>query len=238
MSTIFWAGDSTVQFNGILTFPQTGLGQVLSLYLKPEIRVENHAKNGRSTKSFIDQSRLAPIYDRIGEGDFLFIQFGHNDEKKEDPERYTDPDTEYRTNLGKFINAARNKKAYPVLITSLERRNFEEDGHLRKESEHLAYVQAMKKTAEELSVPLIDLFTMSREKLEKAGPEETLSWYMHIPAGIYPYHPEGLDTDNTHLQYKGAVIYAGCIARGLKELGGIYADLLLEDLFEKPFYGM
>ena len=166
MSTIFWAGDSTVQFNGILTFPQTGIGQVLSMYLKPEIRVENHAKNGRSTKSFIDQSRLAPIYDRIGEGDFLFIQFGHNDEKEADAERYTDPDTEYRTNLGKFINVARNKKAYPVLITPLERRMFDEDGHLMQ-SGHLPYVQAMKKTAKELSVPLIDLFTMSREKIEK-----------------------------------------------------------------------
>lgn len=237
MSTIYWAGDSTVQFNGILTFPQTGLGQVLPMYLKPEIRVENHAKNGRSTKSFIDESRLVPIYDRISEGDFLFIQFGHNDEKETDPARYTDPETEYRTNLGKFVNVARDKKAHPVLITPLERRNFKEDGHL-EESLHLPYVQAMKETAKELDVPLIDLFTMSREKLEKVGPENTLTWYMHIPAGIYPYHPEGLDTDNTHLRYEGAVIYAGCIARGLKELGGIYADLLLEDLFEKPFYGM
>lgn len=237
MNTIYWAGDSTVQFNGILTFPQTGIGQVLPMYLKPEIRVENHAKNGRSTKSFIDQSRLVPIYDRISEGDFLFIQFGHNDEKEEDPERYTDPGTEYKANLEKFINVARDKKAHPVLITPLERRNFKEDGHLEV-SAHLPYVVAMKEVAKDLDVPLIDLFSMSREKLEKEGPEKTLTWYMHIPAGIYPYHPEGLDTDNTHLQYEGAVIYAGCIARGLKELGGIYADLLLEDLFEQGFYMM
>lgn len=236
MGTIFWAGDSTVQFNGILTFPQTGLGQTLPLYLRQEVRIENHAKNGRSTKSFIDQSRLVPIYDRIAEGDFLFIQFGHNDEKEADPERYTDPQGEYKVNLGKFINVARNKKANPVLITPLERRNFKEDGHLQEESEHLPYVQAMKEVAEEQSVPLIDLFVKSREKLEAAGPEKTLNWYMHIPAGVYPYHPEGLDTDNTHLQYEGAVIYAGCIAQGLKELGGIYADLLAEGLFEKPYY--
>ena len=73
MATIFWAGDSTVQYNDILTFPQTGIGQVMNLFLKPEVRVENHAKNGRSTKSFIDESRLTPIYDRITAGDFLFI---------------------------------------------------------------------------------------------------------------------------------------------------------------------
>ena len=65
MTTIFWAGDSTVQYNDILTFPQTGIGQVMNLFLKPEVRVENHAKNGRSTKSFIDESRLTPIYDKI-----------------------------------------------------------------------------------------------------------------------------------------------------------------------------
>ena len=84
MATIFWAGDSTVQYNGIMTYPQTGIGQVFHLFLKPDVKVENHAKNGRSTKSFIDESRLPAIYDKISEGDFLFIQFGHKDEKKED----------------------------------------------------------------------------------------------------------------------------------------------------------
>ena len=124
MTTIFWAGDSTVQYNDILTFPQTGIGQVMNLFLKPEVRVENHAKNGRSTKSFIDESRLTPIYDKITAGDFLFIQFGHNDEKKNDPERYTDPQSDYMVKLDKFVNAARNKGAWRVFITPLESRCF------------------------------------------------------------------------------------------------------------------
>ena len=81
MATIYWAGDSTVQYNDITTYPQTGIGQVLHLYLKPDVKISNHAKNGRSTKSFIDESRVPAIYDAITEGDFLFIQFGHNDEK-------------------------------------------------------------------------------------------------------------------------------------------------------------
>jgi lysophospholipase L1-like esterase len=228
MAVIYWAGDSTVQNNDITTFPQTGIGQVLGLFLQPGIRIENHAKNGRSTKSFIDESRLPAIYDRITEGDFLFIQFGHNDEKTADPTRYTEPFSEFQVNLEKFVNAARNKKAFPVLITPLERRCFEEDGQLGK-GYHADYVEAMKQTAIRLEVPLIDLYTMSREKLKEAGVEASKEWYMHLPAGKYPSHPEGL-TDNTHLKYEGAVVYAGCIAEGLKKLGGIYGSLLLQEL--------
>ncbi len=227
MATIYWAGDSTVQYNGIMTYPQTGIGQVFHLFLKPDVKIENHAKNGRSTKSFIDESRLVPIYDRITEGDFLFIQFGHNDEKKEDPARYTEPFSEYMVNLGKFVNVARNKKAFPVFITPLERRCFV-NGTLG-EGTHGDYVEAMKLTAKNLDVPLIDLYRMSREELSRVGAEASKDWYMHLPEGKYPYHMEGL-ADDTHLKYAGAVVYGGCIARGLKELGGIYKDLLLDEL--------
>lgn len=225
MATIYWAGDSTVQYNNILTYPQTGIGQVFGMFLKPEVRISNHAKNGRSTKSFIDESRLVEIYDRITEGDFLFIQFGHNDEKKQDPDRYTEPFSEYMANLEKFVNVARNKKAWPVFITPLERRCFVDGGRLGA-GEHTDYVAAMKQSAENLDVPLIDLCGMSREELLKAGEDKSRDWYMHLPKGVYPCHMEGL-ADNTHLRYEGAVIFAGCIARGLKELGGRYRDLLL-----------
>ena len=228
MATIYWAGDSTVQYNGIKTYPQTGIGQVFNLFIKPEIMISNHAKNGRSTKSFIDESRLEPIYDSITEGDFLFIQFGHNDEKKDDPARYTEPFGEFVENLEKFVNVARNKKAHPVIITPVERRNFI-DVSTPTEFNHDEYVKAMKQTAEKLNVALIDLNSMSREELKKKGVEASKDWYMHLPEGVYPYHMEGL-ADNTHLKYAGAVAYAGCIARGLKELGGIYEELLLEDL--------
>ncbi len=226
MATIYWAGDSTVQYNDITTYPQTGIGQVFHLFLKPEVKVLNFAKNGRSTKSFIDEGRLAAIEEQITEGDFLFIQFGHNDEKKADPARYTDPFGQYMVNLERFVNVAREKKAYPVLITPLERRCFAEGNQLGV-GEHSDYVAAMKQAAENLDVPLIDLYSMSREKLRKAGAEKTKDWYMHLPKDVYPSHPEGL-TDNTHLKYEGAVVYGGCIAAGLKKLGGRYSELLLE----------
>ena len=226
MATIYWAGDSTVQYNDITTYPQTGIGQVFHLFLKPEVKVLNFAKNGRSTKSFIDEGRLAAIEEQITEGDFLFIQFGHNDEKKADPVRYTDPFGQYMVNLERFVNVAREKKAYPVLITPLERRCFAEGNQLGV-GEHSDYVAAMKQAAENLDVPLIDLYSMSREKLRKAGAEKTKDWYMHLPKDVYLSHPEGL-TDNTHLKYEGAVVYGGCIAAGLKKLGGRYSELLLE----------
>lgn len=225
MAIIYWAGDSTVQYNDITTYPQTGIGQVFHLFLKPEVRVENHAKNGRSTKSFIDEGRLVPIAERITEGDFLFIQFGHNDEKKQDPSRYTAPFSGYMSNLEKFVNTAREKKAFPVLITPLERRCFVEGDQLGL-GEHSDYVAAMKQTAERLKVPLVDLYSMSRAELRKAGAQKSRDWYMNLPEGVYPSYMEG-QTDNTHLRYEGAVIYAGCIARGLKELGGRYSDLLV-----------
>lgn len=224
MTTIYWAGDSTVQFNNIFSYPQTGIGQVMPMFLKRDVKVDNRAVNGRSTKSFIDESRMPYIYDNITEGDFLFIQFGHNDEKINDPARYTHPNVEYIENLRKFVSVARNKKAHPVFITPLERRCFDDNGVLGP-CTHEEYTKAMIKAGEMFDVPVIDLTKMSREKLLLAGPEETKKWYMHIPAGVYENYPEGL-TDNTHLKFEGALTYSRCIAEGLRSLGGIYEQLL------------
>ncbi len=226
MRKIYWAADSTVQTNDITTYPQTGMGQVLSLYLKEDVEVKNHAKNGRSTKSFIDEGRLQVIDERIGEGDFLFIQFGHNDEKDQDPTRYTEPYSSYMDNLAIYIDVARRHGAYPVLITPLERRCFMENGHLGMGA-HSDYVAGMKQTAANLNVPLVDLYSMSRAELKRAGEAESREWYMNFDEGLYPNYMEG-KADNTHLRYAGAVLYAGLVAKGLKELGGIYADLLIE----------
>lgn len=226
MRKIYWAADSTVQTNDITTYPQTGMGQVLSLYLKEDVEVKNHAKNGRSTKSFIDEGRLKAIDELIEEGDFLFIQFGHNDEKEEDPTRYTEPYSTYMENLGMYIEVARKHGAFPVLITPLERRCFMENGHLGMGA-HSDYVAGMKQTAANLKVPLIDLYSMSRAEMKRAGEAESRNWYMNFDAGLYTNYMEGKE-DNTHLRYAGAVLYAGLVAKGLKELGGIYADLLIE----------
>ena len=231
MRHIFWAGDSTVATNKYSTFPQTGIGQAFDRYTKEDVVVVNRAVNGRSTKSFIDESRLAYIYNDITEGDYLFIQFGHNDEKKQDPARYTDPHSEFIDNLGKFVNVARNKKAYPVFITSVERRLFDENGKL-KESEHTEYVKGMKEAGERYDVPVVDLFTMSRDFLEKTGDEASKKYYMNLDKGEALWAPEG-KIDNSHLKYEGAMLYAGMIAKALIELGEQYQSLIADDSFLK-----
>lgn len=227
MKKIFWAADSTVQNNNVLTYPQTGIGQVFQMYVKEGVFVLNHAKNGRSTKSFIDEGRLEAIDREIKEGDFLLIQFGHNDEKTEDPTRYTEPFSTFIDNLERYINVARKHGAYPVLITPIERRHFDENNQLM-DSLHTDYVAGMKQTAKKNDVPLIDLFTMSRAALEKAGEEESRKWHMIFDAGIYENYPDGKQ-DNTHLRYDGALMYAGLIAEGLRALGGIYKELIVDE---------
>lgn len=224
---IYWAADSTVQTNKITTYPQTGIGQVFSLYTREGVEILNHAKNGRSTKSFIDEGRLETIDAQIDKGNFLFIQFGHNDEKVEDPARYTEPFSTYMINLRNYISVARKHNAFPVLITPLERRCFVDSMHLGLGA-HSDYVAAMKQTAEQNNVPLVDLYSMSRTALKKAGEQESRKWYMYFSPGIYDNYPEGKE-DNTHLRYEGAVKYAGLIAEGLRELGGIYSDLLIKE---------
>ena len=227
MRHVFWAGDSTVACNKFNTYPQTGIAQAFDRYTKEDVVIYNHAVNGRSTKSFIDESRLATIYDEISKGDFLFIQFGHNDEKEQDPARYTDPHCEFIVNLGKFVNVARNKGAQPVFITSVERRLFDENGVL-KPSAHTEYVKGMKEAGEKFDVPVVDLFSMSREFLVKTGDEASKKYYMNLEPGEAAWAPEG-QKDNSHLKYEGALLYAGMIARGLKDLGGDCASLIVDD---------
>lgn len=228
MTRIFYAGDSTCAHNDITTYPQAGLGQGLSLYVKKEIKIHNHAINGRSTKSFMDEGRLDAIAEEIQAGDFLIIQFGHNDEKEYDKARYTTPYGTFKDNLKVYINVARKAGATPILITPLERRCFVDAWKLG-EGEHGQYVAGMKEVAAEEHVALIDLHEKSRIKMEEAGAVETTKWFMHLAKGEYLSCPEG-KVDNTHLKHEGAVVFAGLIAEGLQELGGMYAELLVEGI--------
>jgi lysophospholipase L1-like esterase len=224
---IYWAGDSTVKTNKITTYPQTGIGQVMYLYLKDDYSVCNYAENGRSTKSFMDEGRLEKINERISKGDFLFIQFGHNDQKIDDPSRYTDLTT-YKCNLKKYIEVALNKEAYPILITSLYRRLFNEEGQLM-DNVHQGYPEACIEVASEMQVPLIDLCEASRCLLEKTVESKSKEWFMNLPANTFKAYPEG-KLDNTHMTYQGAIVMAELIAEGLIQLGGIYSEMILEEL--------
>lgn len=223
---IFWAGDSTVKQNYYMSFPQTGIGQAYGLYLKKTVKIENYAENGRSTKSFIDEGRLDYIDREIKEGDFLYIQFGHNDEKP-DEARHTVSFGDYQDNLRKFVEVARNHKAYPLFITSLYRRQFMEDQKHLVEGTHQDYPDAMIALAKELDVPVVDLCKLSKEKIEEAGYEATKKWFLHVPAGIYPNFPNGKE-DNSHLQYEGAYVFSKIIADEVAKIGGVYASVLVD----------
>ena len=222
---IFWAADSTVAQNTISSYPQTGMGQTLPLYLKEDVIVYNYAKNGRSSKSFINEGILEKIKEELKEGDFLFIQFGHNDQKP-DEERRTEAFSTYQEYLSVYIETARKYGAYPVLITSLYRRLFLPNGHIKDEV-HFDYPDAMKALGKKLNVPVIDLCQKSKDLFEKTGDEDSKKWFMHLKKGEFISYVDGLE-DNTHLRYEGAVIMSGLVAEGLREVGGIYTELVRE----------
>ena len=211
MATVHYIGDSTVARNNIHSYPQTGMSQGLQLYLKEAVAIRSYAKNGRSTKSFLDEGRFGPVEQAMAPGDFLFIQFGHNDEK-DDPARHTDPDTTFTENLLLFIRAAREKGAKPVLITPIARRLFDEAGNFRPGS-HGEYPAAVRRLAQAEDVALVDLTAMTEAFVSQLGDEPSKPLFM------WP-------KDNTHLKPEGAVKMAGLLAQGLRDLGGEYAALL------------
>lgn len=211
MNRIFYIGDSTVQLNKIDTYPQTGMSQVLELYLAPGIRVVPHGKNGRSTKSFLDEGLFQPVQQEMGKGDFLFIQFGHNDEKP-DEARHTDPFGSYQDNLRFFIREARQAGAYPVLITPIARRLFDANGSFLPGS-HADYPEAMRQVGDQEHVPVADLTTLTEHFLAELGDEPSK------PLFAWP-------VDNTHLKYEGAVRMAGFLAGELERFGSLYNNLL------------
>ena len=229
MRIIHWAGDSTNTCNKANRFPQTGIAQAFDRFTACDVVIYGHAINGRSTKSFIDQGRLDRIDSEMGSitgaEQFLFIQFGHNDEKITDPERYTDPDTAFTENLGRFADVARKHGAHPLFITPIERRNFEDDHVTMKESTHKAYVEAYHRAADRYEVPLIDLCLASHRFLESIGDEPSRKYFMHVAPGEVFWLPEGLSTDNTHLKYEGAMKFGELLAGELIKTGEPFASL-------------
>lgn len=200
--TIFLIGDSTVANKPYQTSnPEKGWGQVLPLYLKDGIKVENHAVNGRSTKSFIDERRWDEVLKRLKPGDYVVIEFGHNDQKIEDPSRYSDADSAYRLNLKKYISDTRAKGGKPVLATPIVRRRFDEKGKFF--DTHTNYPDVVREVAASEDVPLLDLHKRTEELLKTFGEERSKSLFLHLNPGEYASMPDGKE-DDTHLSGTGA----------------------------------
>lgn len=214
--TVHIAGDSTAAAKAADAAPETGWGMALPFFLAHRLRVANHAVNGRSSKSFIDEGRLTALLDGVRRDDLVLVQFGHNDEKTDDPARGTDPYTTYQEYLRQYVKGARARGARPVLITSVERRRFAADGTARPT--HGAYPAAMRALAAEEDVPLLDLQALSLARWQRLGPDGTLPYFLWLEPGESPNYPAGKQ-DNTHFRPPGAVDVARMTARALLDAG-------------------
>lgn len=200
--TIYTIGDSTMSDKkNPEVNPEHGWVQVLPQFFNDKVTIHNHASNGRSTRSFIAENRWDSVYHKLNKGDYVFIQFGHNDQKENDATRYTNPYTTYRNNLIKFILETREKQAIPILFTSIARRNFNAYGTL--EETHGAYPLVVRLVAQEYDLPLIDLQFVSEKLEESYGVEGSKKLHLHFEPNEHPYFPDGKE-DDTHLSLLGA----------------------------------
>ena len=223
--TIFLCGDSTVvdQDNE----PWASWGQMIPRFFTDEVSFANYAESGERMDTFIGRGRLKKILSQIKKGDWVFIEFGHNDQKVKGPGKgayYS-----YMTNLKEFIDEARTRGAYPVLVTPTSRRFFDDKGKII--NTHEDYPEAMKFIASRENVPLIDLNRMTATFYEALGVEPSKHAFVHYPAGTYPGQDKDL-ADNTHFNTYGAYELAKCVIEGMKQ-----ADLPLVQYLRDDYPG-
>ena len=209
-------GDSTMQQNFASTYPQVGWPQALPLFLNEKVEILNFARNGCSTKSFRDLGYFDKLINCSKPGDYCFIQFGHNDEKKDDPLRYTDPFTTYYSNLNQFVDELLEVGVTPILLSPIYRRFFEKDGSV-SDICHGEYPAAIKQVALDRGLVFIDLTTLTKQLLSILGDEESKKMYMYFKENEYQNYPNG-KTDNTHLRFEGAFRISQLVIRELSEM--------------------
>jgi lysophospholipase L1-like esterase len=212
--TVYLAGDSTMAEKKPEKRPETGWGEMFQQHFDAaKVKIENHAQNGRSTKTFISENRWQAIVDKLKKGDYVFIQFGHNDGAKDKPERYTPPE-DYRKNLIRFVEEVRAKKAVPVLLTPVMRRKFDAEGKFV--DQHGVYPGIVREVAKEYKVALIDMHRTSERVLVGYGIEESKKLFLQLQAGENANYPNGIN-DNTHFVPRGAEEMAKLAVEGIKE---------------------
>jgi lysophospholipase L1-like esterase len=210
--TIYMIGDSTMANKPLEDNPERGWGMMLQDFFDSSVVVENHAMNGRSTRSFLAENRWHPIVDNLKKGDYVIIQFGHNDESKEKKERYTTPE-EYRANLVRYVNETLAHKANPILCTPVMRRRFDESGSFY--DTHGIYPDIVRKVADSLKVPLVDMHRKSEKEIRELGPEGSKKMFLFIEPGEYASLPDGKE-DNTHFSEWGAREMARLFVEGIR----------------------
>jgi len=213
---IYMIGDSTMANKEENRRPETGWGMVFNEFFTDKVEVDNHAVNGRSSKSFIGEGRWDQVYEQLQPGDYLFIQFGHNDQKFKSPDRYTNPFTTYRANLERYVTEAREKGAIPILLSSIVRRNFNEYGCLI--DTHTDYPLVTRLVADDMDVPFVDLQRLTEFRVTELGPDDSKKLYNWLEPGENPNYPDGVQ-DDTHLNNEGAHEVAQMVINELKKQG-------------------
>ena len=197
---VYLIGDSTMCEYEPARAPVTGWGMPFAVFFDSSVTINNVAQNGRSTKSFIEEGRWKNVMDNLHGGDYVLIQFGHNDEVKEKVGRYTTPE-EFSNNLNRFVKDVRSKNATPVLITPVARRKFDSAGNII--DTHQQYAQLVIDVAKKDNAPLIDLNKKSMELLQQTGIENSKYFFNYLKPGEHPNYPNGKE-DTTHFNELGA----------------------------------
>jgi lysophospholipase L1-like esterase len=210
---VYLIGDSTMAIKDPKAYPETGWGMPFTYFFDATATVDNRAKNGRSTKTFIAEGLWQPVADNLQPGDYVFIQFGHNDEVKTKKSYSTEE--EFQANLKRYVTESRRKKAVPILMTPVARRSFDASGKIV--STHEVYSNLVRKVAREQQVPLIDLDVKSQALLQQFGPETSKLLFLQLAPGEHPNYPGGKD-DNTHFNELGARLMAQLVYKELKAM--------------------
>jgi len=211
--TVYLAGDSTMSDKEVKAYPETGWGMPFHAFFDTTVTVKNIAKNGRSTKSFIAEGLWSSISNNLNNGDYVLIQFGHNDEVPTKT-NYTPP-ADFKANLVKFITETRAKMGNPVLITPVARRKFGADGMVQ--GTHDVYSAIVRTVAQEQNVPLIDLDKESQALVQKLGTDDSKMLYNYLAPGENPNYPDGKQ-DDTHFSELGARKMAEIVLTDIKAL--------------------
>ncbi len=208
---VFIAGDSTASIKNVKAFPEHGWGMPFVYFWDSTVTVVNKAKNGRSTSSFQTEGLWKSIMDEASEGDYVFIQFGHNDEV---PTKKTATTPEqFKSNLKKFVTETREKKAIPVLLTSMARRKFDSTGKIV--GTHDEYMKITRAVAKEENTVLFDMDIITQQLYQKFGPENSALLFLQLKPGEHPNHPQGKD-DNTHFNEFGARLVAQLVLKEIR----------------------
>lgn len=211
MNRLFLLGDSTCAVKEESARPETGWGEMFSPYLKEGWTLVNMALNGRSTQMILLEGVFFDCFFQASEGDWVLIQFGHNENKPEIYRR-TDPDGSFSFNLSYMASNLRKKGVNVIFASPISRRNFQNGVAINT---HFGYPEAMERLASASGIPFLELTKKTLDLLNETGEEKSRDWFMNFPAGMYANYPEGKN-DNTHLRPEGAAVIAGLVYEGLK----------------------